>query len=159
MDELRRGRRSEGLSRTDRQALSRSRRQGFSLIEVMLAMTILGIGMLSLGAMQLLALEYGNRGRHGTQASIIAETEIERLQRLDWDDPDLDPTGNWTAVVTRNHNVQVGGGASVEQAYDLSWRVTDVVAGSTKSVDVRVQWDEPNRPTRTYALSTIRYDF
>lgn len=143
MDELRTGR----------------RRDGFSLIEVMLALTILGIGMLSLGAMQLLALEYGNRGRHGTHASIIAETEIERLQRLDWDAADLNPTGNWTAVVARNHSIDVGAGGSVEQAYSLSWRVTDLVAGSTKSIDVRVQWDEPNRPTRTYALSTVRYDF
>jgi Tfp pilus assembly protein PilV len=42
------------------------RRGGVSLIKVMLALTILGIGMLSLGAIQLLALEYGNRGRHGT---------------------------------------------------------------------------------------------
>ncbi len=138
---------------------SRRQRGGFSLIEVMLALTILGIGMLSLGAMQLLALDYGNRGRHGSQAAVIAETEIERLQRLDWSDSDLNPTGNWTAVTTRNHSVDVGAGSSVEQAYSLTWRITNLVAGSTRSIDVRVQWNEPNRPTRTYALATVRFNF
>lgn len=137
----------------------RRNRAGFSLIEVMLALTILGIGMLSLGAMQLLALEYGNRGRHGTQAAIIAETEIERLQRLNWANADLNPAGTWSAPVVRNHNVDVGGGATVEQAYTLSRRVSDLVAGSTRSIDVRVQWNEPNRPTRSYALSSVRFNF
>ncbi len=47
----------------------------------------------------------------------------------------------------------------LEQAYSLTWRITNLVAGSTKSIDVRVQWNEPNRPTRTYALATVRFNY
>ena len=33
-----------------------------------------------------------------------------------------------------------------EQAYSVSWRIANVDAGRTRSIDVRVQWTERNRP-------------
>jgi hypothetical protein len=43
-----------------------------------------------------------------------------------------------------------------EQAYGLSWRVTDLIANRTRAVDVQVTWDEPGRPGRSYTLSSVR---
>ncbi len=128
------------------------RSDGFTLLEVMLALTLLGIGLLSLAAMQLIALDYGSRGRHQTQAAAVAEAQMEGLMRRRW--TNLAPTGGWTAPITQD-NVMQGG---VEQSYDVSWRIADADAGRTRTIDVLVEWDEPSRPNRRYALSSMRFN-
>jgi hypothetical protein len=45
-----------------------------------------------------------------------------------------------------------------EQVYQVSWRIADVDAGRTRSIDVRVQWNERNRPNRQYAISGLRFN-
>lgn len=134
----------------------RRRHGGFTLIEVFVALTLLGIGLLSLAALQITALDYGSRGRHMTQAAAIAENYIEQLQRRRW--TNLAPTGGWTAPVVENNNIQAGG-TVVEQSYNVSWRIADLVVGQTRTIDVRVQWDEEGRPNRRYGLSSIRFNY
>jgi prepilin-type N-terminal cleavage/methylation domain-containing protein len=126
---------------------------GFTLVEILMALTLLGIGLLSLAAMQLTAMQYGARGRHLTKAAAVAEERMEILQRATW--TSIAPTG-WTAPLAVNEVIQ-GPSAETEQAYQVSWRITDVVAGRTRSIDVRVQWTERERP-KQYAISTLRYN-
>ena len=127
---------------------------GFTLVEIMMALSLLGIGLLSLAAMQLTAMKYGARGRHMTKAAAIAEVQMEALMRSRW--TNLAPTA-WTAPVTVSETVQ-GAITQTEQSYSLSWRITDVDPSRTRAIDVRVLWDEPNRPTRQYALSSLRFN-
>jgi prepilin-type N-terminal cleavage/methylation domain-containing protein len=127
---------------------------GFTLVEIMMALSLLGIGLLSLAAMQLTAMKYGARGRHMTKAAAIAEVQMETLMRRRW--TSIAPTA-WTAATTVNETVQ-GTANQVEQAYSVSWRITDVDPSRTRSIDVRVTWDEPNRPTRQYAISSLRFN-
>jgi prepilin-type N-terminal cleavage/methylation domain-containing protein len=129
-------------------------RSGFTLIEIMIALSLLGIGLLSLAAMQLTAMQYGSRGRHLTKAAAVAEARMEELTRRTW--VNLAPTA-WTAPLTVNEVIQ-GPTNQTEQAYQVSWRIADVDAGRTRSIDVRVQWNERNRPNRQYAISTLRFN-
>jgi prepilin-type N-terminal cleavage/methylation domain-containing protein len=131
------------------------RSEGFTLVEVMIATSLLAIGLLALAAMQLLALDYGSRGRHMTQASAVAETRVELLARRRW--TDLAPTAGWTAPINVAHTVQ-GATNHNEQVYRVSWRIADVEPGRTRSIDVQVAWDDPNWPNRSYALSTMRFN-
>jgi prepilin-type N-terminal cleavage/methylation domain-containing protein len=121
-------------------AHEKARRGGFTLIETMIALTLLGIGLLSLSTMQ------------------IVEDRMEVLQRMRWDEPGLTPTGAWTAAVSVNNVVQDGANR-LEQAYSRSERITDDVAGVTRTIDVRINWNEPGRPNRQYAISSIRFNF
>ena len=134
----------------------RRRRQssGFTLVEILIALSLLAIGLLSLAAMQLTAMQYGSRGRHLTKAAAVAEGQMEMLMRSRW--TDLSPTA-WTAAVVTNEVVQ-GPTNQSEQAYSTSWQIADVDPGRTRSIDVRVQWTEPNRPTRQYAISSMRFN-
>ena len=127
---------------------------GFTLVEIMIAMSLLAIGLLSLAAMQLTAMQYGSRGRHLTKAAAVAEARMETLMRSRW--TDLAPTG-WTTPVVTNESIQ-GAGTPTEQAYSTSWQIANVDAGRTRSIDVRVQWNEQGRPTRTYAISSLRFN-
>jgi prepilin-type N-terminal cleavage/methylation domain-containing protein len=128
---------------------------GFTLLEIMIALSLLGIGLLSLAVMQVTAMDYAARGRHLTKAASIAEAQMEQLGRRTWGN--LAPTG-WTAPAAVNEVVQ-GPTDKTEQAYEVSWRIADVDPGRTRSIDVRVQWTEPNRPTRQYAISSLRFNY
>jgi type IV pilus assembly protein PilV len=151
---------SQGRSR---QTLSgeprcRASRGGFTLLEVAIALGVFAIGMLGLAAMQLHAMRSGSSGRHATQAAAIAQSQMEQLQRLRCTDADLaDTAGAFTAPITQANTVQ-GDPNQVEKTYAIDWRVTDVEPGWTRAIDVRVTWDEENRPNRTMVLSSLRYN-
>jgi len=155
VDELRRSAAPEAA-----ESVNDKRSQGFTLLEMMLSLTLMAIGVLSLAALQLLVMQYGSRGRHMTEASAIAQTQMEQLQRLTWTDGSMQPTGGaWAGPTTVNVQVQDSAGvAYTQESFDVYVRIADLVAGVTRSVDIRVDWDEQGRPGRSYALSTIRYN-
>jgi len=131
-------------------------RGGFTLLEVSIAIGVFAIGMLGLSAMQLHALRGGGSGRHATQAAAIAQSQMEQLDRLRW--TDLTTTaGAFTAPVTVSNLVQASTPES-EMSYAVSWRIADVQLGWTRSIDVRVTWDEPKRPNRSVVLSSLRFN-
>jgi len=136
---------------------SRSKRtmngeRGFTIIEMMIALALFAVGLTTLSGMQLHAMHGSNSGRHATQAGSIAESSMEQLERLAW--AQLTPTAGWSAPVTRNVTVQ----GSVEKAYTVDWRITDLVADWTRTIDVRVRWDEPKRPNRSVVFTSIRFN-
>lgn len=129
---------------------TRRRSAGFSLIEALIALSILGVGLLALAAMQLHAMRGGESGRRTSEASALAQARMEQLQRATWGD--VAPTGGWTAGST------VSSPGQSDVAYEVRWRIADVVAGSTRSIDVQVNWDEPERGSRSLAISSMRFN-
>ena len=130
-----------------------TRASGFTLIEIMIAMAIVGFGLMALAAMQLQALRFGSSGKHVSQAAVIARVKMEEFQRLPW--AGIAAT-SWTTPVTQYAEVESEGGTVNEQTYGLSWRVADLIANRTRAIDVQVTWDEPGRPGRSYSLSSVR---
>ena len=134
-----------------------TREAGFTILEIMIAMSILAFGLLSVALMQLQAVNGSRSGRHTTQASVIARDQMETFQRLAWGAAQLAPTAGWSAPVTVD-NQPDGGGGGPEQSYSVAWRVTDVDPAWIKNVDVRVTWNEPSFPNRTLTISSTRYN-
>jgi prepilin-type N-terminal cleavage/methylation domain-containing protein len=128
---------------------ARRGRSGFSLLEVVIVLGLLGVGLLALAAMQLQALSGGRAAQVDTFATTLAQDRMEQLQRLRW--TSLAPTAGWTAALAVTHPTS-------GQDYNLSWRITDVVPNWTRSIDVRVTWSGANRPNRARVLSSIRYN-
>lgn len=131
---------------------------GFTLLEVVIAMGVLAFGLLGLAAMQLYSLSQGREGRHTARAALVAQDQLEEFQRTDFDSTDLDPTGGWQAVGNVTEDVQSGTNRT-EMTYQVEKRIVDAGGGWTKNVDVRVTWDEPERPNRQLVMSTVRYDY
>jgi len=133
--------------------------RGFTLIEVMISATILAVGLLALAGMQVSAIRGGKQGRHTTEAAAIARSQLEQFDRMAWGS--LTATG-WTAaaaVTNSGNTVQSTAGNLVEEAYNIQWRITDVVAGETKNIDVQVTWtDNSNGQAKTLVLSTTKYN-
>ena len=132
-----------------------AREGGFTLIEIILVIAILGFGLLGLSAAQLQAMKGGSKGRHATQAAAIAEAQMEQLQRIRW--TSLTVAG-WTAPVTVSNTVQGETANASEQSYSRSHQVADVDTGWTRSIDVRVTWSEQNGQGRSITLSSIRFN-
>lgn len=139
-----------------------------TILEVMIALSVLALGLLAMLAMQVSAMRGGKYGRHTTQAAQLARDQMEFLHRLDWADALVQPTA-WTApaymgtagptIVT----VQSANGPQQEMTYNVSYRVTNDAADTNlRLLDVRVNWTEmnapPGAPLRRYAMSTIRHD-
>jgi len=138
-------------------ARTHRRSEGFSLIEVMIAVTILGVGLLAVTGAQIHALRGGSYGKHSAQAGVVANSRMEILKRSHWDDPILQPTA-WTAPVAVDIQVDSPTGVQVAQTYRVQWRITNVVLGQTRAIDVRVTWDEPERPPRSLTYSSLRFN-
>lgn len=136
----------------------RARERGFTLIEVMIALGIMAFGMLALMAMQIHALREGRYGRHTTEAARVAQQRMERLHRLAWSAPDLQPAG-WTALATVDVDVDTKSGIVEEQEYQIQHRVQAVGGDpNLRQIDVRVLWTERGGTQRRYAASTVRHN-
>jgi prepilin-type N-terminal cleavage/methylation domain-containing protein len=138
---------------------ARERSGGFTLIEVVVAMGILATGLLAVSAAQLYAMRGGRSGRHTTDAAEIARSQVETFQRMDWSDPGLAPSGGWGPAGGQavDRSVDRTGDTVVEQSYVLTWRIVNV-GTFLKTIDVRVTWSEPNRPNRSYTITTMRHN-
>ena len=65
---------------------------GFTLIEVLIAITLLTVGILAAAGMQISALGGNSLASRVTQASTLAGSTIEQLMSLDYDNPLLADT-------------------------------------------------------------------
>ena len=91
--------------------------QGFTLIEVLIAMAIFSVGMLAVGAMQITSTNTNASARIHTEEYTWVVDQIERLTALDYDHPDLVATEP-PATPLPPHSVPQG-------PYTVSWRVWD----------------------------------
>ena len=106
--------------------------QGFTLPEVLIAISVFAIGFLAVAAMQLTANKSTRRAVEFTEATAIASDHMERLMALSYTDGLLDPG---------NHTDEQG-------KYDLQWQVafSDVIITGTttpdaKTIKLNVSWD------------------
>jgi len=141
-------------------------RGGYSVVELALAVGMLGFGMLSFGTTQLESFAQSAEGCEYRGAVQIARGQLELVQILPWDrlaptdgfsaPPWIDVPGYFPGELPAN---ACAGAASAtgERTYRVEWRVSDAAAaGTSRDVDLRVTWSVPDRPDRSYAISGNR---
>lgn len=103
---------------------------GFTLLEVLISIAILGVGIMAISLMQAYFAGGNSQSRQFIRATDIAMNQIETLSNItDPSNANLD-TGNHTTVIN-----------TYERDYTLSWTVTDN-GDNTLSVDVSVSWND-----------------
>jgi len=109
---------------------------GFTLIEMMTAISIFAIGFLAIASMQIAASKANRTGSEITQAATIATDQMERLLHLPFDDPELDPAAN-----------PLPDPPMTQGKYNVQWVVTDTDldadgTNDSKVINMTVSWDK-----------------
>ena len=119
--------------------------RGFTLVELLVAMSLMFIGLMGLLSLQIVATRAAVQARRITEALSLAQDRVERLRRL----PISSVTSATEAKLTEKGTTDPTGG--------LYTRVTTVTpAGTSFVISVAVSWpDLQNRP-HTITIRTVR---
>ena len=112
--------------------------QGFTLVEVLVAILLLTVGLLALARMQTGAVAGNAFGNQVTEATFLAQDKLEELRLLNeyYLGVIARPQINWTAddqAIVTNYNNQL---SDVED----NWKETDTDSDGIKD---QFQWEEP----------------
>jgi len=114
--------------------------RGFTILEVIVAVSVLTIGILAMGVLQTSTVRLNNNAKGITEASAWAADQMEYLMSL----PRWDVTSN--PVLPVHADLAVGAHQGpVINGYDIDWFILDngpVVNGNVtyKSITVTVSW-------------------
>jgi prepilin-type N-terminal cleavage/methylation domain-containing protein len=138
--------------------LQPSNDRGFTLIEVLIAMVILTVALVSMAELMAITLRMQQLGRNQTQATRLAQDKIDELMSRNFTFAELTVGGSLTADVANHFDVPAAGTAANLQ-YRRRWLVeamnfgdtvnvtagnppvvtaTPIAAGTTRRVTVRV---------------------
>lgn len=110
-------------TKTQRKALRTQ--GGFTLIEVLIAVTIFAVGLLAVAAMQTSAIQMNSTGGRITELSTWGIDKLENLMSLPYTDPQL-AAGNYTDPATPD-------------GYTVSWTVQqNIPTPNTKRITLTV---------------------
>ena len=137
------------------------REDGFTLIEVMIALAIFSIGILATWALQNGSTRGNTKARHLTSAAACAADRLERLVHLAYTHADLTAGVHVPALdadgIDNNHNGEIDEPGE-SGPLQLTWQVTDdspIVR--TKTLRVDVVWRDPLRQ-RSLSLSSHKFN-
>ena len=142
----------------DRREIDRGR-SGISLIEVTIALAILGFGMLAMATAQLSALQFTGESRNRSEAHYLAQQKMEAFQgmsragieaaRVDADYPN-DP----------NNPIDPDPQDSHVSAFRRSWLITpDSPEDNVYTINVQVNWTDGLGRLRTVELEGLKAEF
>jgi type IV pilus assembly protein PilV len=127
---------------------------GFTVIEVMIAITILAIGLLGIASMQMNAIRGNSLSDNITCALTLAEDKMEELMGLDYSDPALedailknndDLTGITKGLIDKQESYINKTGKLDAGRFRRVWNIADdKPIDNNKTVTVIVLWDNDN---------------
>lgn len=138
--------------------LLKKRQDGFTLIEVLIAIVVFSFGILAVGSMQLNSIQGNNKSRQSAEASNVAYSEMDRLLTLDFADAQLVNTDG-DGVLT-DATVATADGSNPNNplfnGYNVFWNIIDDAPyDGVKTIGVVVTWNE-REGARTLFLTNIK---
>ncbi len=138
--------RTENISNKSMKKIKNS--NGFTLIEVMIAILILSVGMMAMALLQISAIRGGAFANQMTQAAIDGQDKIEELRNT-----------NYSTLAGGQDTVVSGNGMT----YTRTWTVTESPPPGTtgpstfkmKTIHLTISWTGPEGQTHHVEFSTI----
>jgi type IV pilus assembly protein PilV len=121
---------------------------GFSLIEMLIAMSILAFGMLAAASMQYSTVRNNTTGNTSTQANSLAKAQLEMLKNQEIGSTAL-------AVGDYVDPSPVDAGGNPGGIYNRSWRI-DPLGTSARRIRVTVEWTKFGSTRRVIVRTNTR---
>jgi type IV pilus modification protein PilV len=139
-------------------------RPGFTLIEVIVTVLIVSIGCLAVLLMQSSSLKSNSYSDHMTVGTFLAESEVERLQAMKFDDLEAEVAGLTNNRETKyfNRKSELCPHTSATACKDYPYTMKVVFFPKTPTTysyqaEIEVDWQDNTGPNRVF-YSTIFTD-
>ena len=119
-----------------RQARTRREADGFTLVEVLIAMMLVAVMAASTATLFAVAVDASRRARGETSATVLAIQKIEQLRALTWGVGPAGPVTDFTSDLSREPSGQGGAGLGSSPAGTLAANV----AGYVDYLDEAGRW-------------------
>ncbi len=117
--------------------------RGFSLIEVLIAMSILSVGLLALAQMQIVALKLNSSTKIRSNIMTVAQQAMEEVVDAEWGE---------VSALEGTETVMRGG---VECTVEIDAQNEGVPADNTRIVEVMVSWQDGCKD-KSFAMKTVK---
>ena len=136
--------------------MSKLKQEGFTLVEILIAIAILAFGLLAVATMQVRAIKTNAIASGISQGLTLGQAKVEELMNLSYGHSDLDDSdGDGTGKDIDNDGEDDGGnnfglddttgadGSDANGRYTIYWNIAvDEPVTSSKTIRVIVTWTE-----------------
>ncbi|MBC8551151.1 MAG: prepilin-type N-terminal cleavage/methylation domain-containing protein [Candidatus Brocadiales bacterium] len=134
--------------------------QGFTLIEVLIAVVIFTVGILSVNVMQLTSIKGNSTANNISEATRWGVDKMEQFLAMDYNNATLfdDNDGGIYMLADGTTGTADGSTPSLDGSYNIFWNVTNnSPINNTKTIEVIVTWvrGKPKSYTITFIKSNI----
>ena len=116
----------------------KARQSGFTILEVMIAISILAIGLLAVFSGQNMAIRGNDRASHLTEGMTLAQDKMEELLALPYDDVDA-----------------TGSPVNDPAGYTITWTVNNGPINNTLLINVTVTGRDLRKPLQLNCVKTL----
>lgn len=128
-----------------------SAESGFTLIEVLIGISIFAIGMLAVARMQMLTVRNTSVGNFTSQATMLAHQKMEELKTMAFADLNNEVEND----IDEEGNTGTGG------VYNRTTTITTPAAplgDHARQIQVQVQWNAAHGGDRTIEINSLTYE-
>ena len=141
--------------------MKKSNERGFSLIEILIAITVFAIGILAVGRMQITAIKGNSFANDLTKATTLAQDRMEKLIGLFYTDPlNNDTNGNGKAGLDDTNAAEDHNDPNnpVDGRYNIFWNIArNCPISNTKEIRVIIRWTDKGAQKRV-SITSMKAD-